>query len=159
LSDLTAAKGRTMSLDQLGPPTTPDSPAIAIVSLTGELHDAAAARLLRWCEARMHLHDVGEAPIAHLLVDLGHARHATASAVAILDHARTEAERRRVGIHLVGAGPLMATAAPQVRHRLGRWRGFPSLDVARAALGADERHGPVDPDAIVFRGPAHERLR
>lgn len=159
MSDLTAAKGRTMSLDQLGPATTPDSPALAIVSLTGELHDAAAARLLRWCEARMHLHDLGELPVSHLLVDLGHCRHATASAVAILDHARTEAERRRVGIHLVGAAPLMASAAPEVRHGLGRWRSFPSLDVARAVLGGDDGHGPVDPDAIVFRGTAHDRLR
>jgi hypothetical protein len=151
-----------MSLDQLGPATTPDSPVLAIVSLAGELHDAAAARLLRWCEARMHLHDIGEVPISHLLIDLGHARHAAASAVAILDHARTAAERRRLGIHLIGAGPLMAVAAPQVRHRLGRWRSFPSLDVARAALapaGTDEGHGPVDPDAIILRGAAHDRLR
>ena len=151
-----------MSLDQLGPATTPDSPAIAVVSLTGELDEAAAARLLRWCEARMHLHDIGEARVAHLLVDLGHARHATASALVILDHARTAAARRRVGIHLVGAGPLMATAAPQVRQRLGRWRSFPSLDVARATLapaGTEKRPAPVDPDAIVLRGPAHDRLR
>ena len=82
-------------------------------------------------------------PIGHLLIDLGHARHAGLAAVAILDHARTEAERRRVGIHLVGAGPLMAAASPQVRQRLGRWRSFPSLDVARAALGPWDRGGTV----------------
>ena len=150
-----------MSLDQLGHPATSDGPVVATVSLAGELDDAAAARLLRWCEARMHLHDIGEAPVAHLLVDLGHARHAAASAVAILDHARTEAERRRVGIHLVRAGPLMAAAAPQVRHRLGRWRSFPSLDVARATLApaGTDKHAAVDPDAIVLRGTAHDRLR
>jgi STAS domain-containing protein len=149
-----------MSLDQLGPATTSDGPVVATVTLTGELDDAAAARLLRWCEARLHLHDIGQLPVGHLLVDLGRARHAGLAAVAILDHARTEAERRRVGIHLVGAGPLMAAAPPQVRQRLGRWRTFPSLDVARAALvppgGA---HRPVDPDAIVLGGTPHDRLR
>jgi len=93
-----------MSLDQLGHPTTSDGPVVATVSLAGELDDAAAARLLRWCEARLHLHDTGQVPIGHLLVDLGRVRHATPSAAAILDHARTEAERRRVGIHLVGGG-------------------------------------------------------
>ena len=146
-----------MSLDQLGSATTP---VLATVSLTGELHDSAAARLLRWCEARLHLHDTGDAPISHLMIDLGHVRHADLSAVAILDHARTEAERRRVGIHLVGAGPLMAAASPQVRQRLGRWRTFPSLDVARAALGpSDGAHRPVDPDAIILGSAPHERLR
>ena len=149
-----------MSLDQLGPSTTSDGPVLAIVSLAGDLNDAAAARLLRWCEARLHLHDTGQVPIGHLLVDLGRARHATLSAAAILDHARTEAERRRVGIHLVGAGPLMAAASPQVRQRLGRWRTFPSLDVARAALGpSDGAHRPVDPDAIILGSAPHDRLR
>jgi len=145
-----------MSLDPLGRATTP---VLAAVSLTGELHDSAAARLLRWCEARLHLHDTGQVPIGHLLVDLGRGRHATLSAVAILDHARTEAERRRVGIHLVGAGPLTAAAPPHVRQRFGRWRTFPSLDVARAALVPGGAHRPVDPDAIVLGGTTHERLR
>ena len=148
-----------MSLDQLGPATSSDGPALATVSHAGDLNDAAAARLLRWCEARLHLHDTGQAPIGHLLVDLGRVRHATLSAVAILDHARTEAERRRVGIHLVGAGPLTAAAPPHVRQRLGRWRTFPSLDVARAALVPGGAHRPVDPDAIVLGGTTHERLR
>ena len=53
-----------MSLDQLGPASTSDGPGLAIVSLTGELDDAAAARLLRWCEARMHLHDAARCPSA-----------------------------------------------------------------------------------------------
>ena len=101
-----------MSLDQLGPSTTSDSPVLATVSLAGDLNDAAAARLLRWCEARLHLHDTGQVPIGHLLVDLGRVRHATLSAATILDHARTEAERRRVGIHLVGAGPSELVAGP-----------------------------------------------
>ena len=60
-----------MSLDQLGHPTTSDSPVVATVSLAGELDDAAAARLLRWCEARLHLHDSGQVPVGHLLIDLG----------------------------------------------------------------------------------------
>ena len=148
-----------MSLDQLGPSTAPDGLVLATVSLAGDLNDAAAARLLRWCEARLHLHDTGQVPIGHLLVDLGRVRHATPSAAAILDHARTEAERRRVGIHLVGAGPLLAAAPPQVRQRLGRWRTFPSVDVARAALVPGAAPRPVDPDAIVLGGTTHERLR
>jgi hypothetical protein len=148
-----------MSLDQLGPATTADGPVVATVSLTGELDEAAAARVLRWCEARLHLHDTGQSPVGHLLLDLGRARHATLAAVAILDHARTEADRRRVGIHLVGAGPLTAAAPPQVRQRLGRWRTFPSLDVARGALGRSDGAGrPVDPDAIVLGNAPHDRL-
>jgi STAS domain len=155
-----------MSLDQLGPAATPSAPVLAAVSIDGELQDAAAARLLRWCEARLHLHDVGQAPISHLLIDLSHVRHARLSALAILDHARTEAERRRVGIYLIGAGSIMATSTTQVRHSLGRWRSFPTLDVARAALaptGADNGRvpapRPVDPDAIVLMTAVHDRLR
>jgi hypothetical protein len=145
-----------MSLDHLDPACT----IFATVSIDGDLHDAAAARLVRWCEARLHLHDTGQAPIGHILIDLSHARHADLSALAILDHARAEAGRRRVGIHLIGAGPIMATSTAQVRHSLGRWKNFPTLDVARATLvpaGADSC--PVDPDAIVLTTTIHDRLR
>ena len=147
-----------MSLDQVGPTT---SPVIATVSMDGELGDAAAARLLRWCEARLHLHDIGQAPISHLLIDLSHVRHPRPSAVAILDHARTAADRRRVGIYLIGAGAIMATSTAQVRHSLGRWRTFPTLDVARATLADVDggRGAPVDPDAIVVMRTVHDRLR
>ena len=147
-----------MSLDQLKPVAA--QPVLATVSVMGDLHDSAAARLLRWCEARLHVHDTGEAPVRHLLIDLSHSRNAALAALVILDHARTEAERRGVGIHLVGAGALMATASPEVRHRLGRWRGFPTLDVARAALAPDGPTArPVDPDAIVLMTTTHDRLR
>jgi hypothetical protein len=157
-----------MPLDQLGPAVTTAAsarPVLAIVSITGELDDAAAARLLRWCEARLHLLDTGHASVSHLLIDVSHARHTRRSALTILDHARAEAGRRHVGIYLVGAGPLMANSTPEVRHRLGRWKNFPALDVARAALspsGADSSHPtarPVDPDAIVLLATTHERLR
>jgi len=47
---------------------------------------------------------------------------------------------------------LMATAAPQVRHRLGRWRTV--LNPTGTAVG----HGPVDPDAIVLLPNPHDRL-
>ena len=107
-----------MSLDQLGPSTAPDGLVLATVSLAGDLNDAAAARLLRWCEARLHLHDTGQVPIG-----------------------------------------LLAAAPPQVRQRLGRWRTFPSLDVARAALVPGGAPRPVDPDAIVLGGTTHDRLR
>ncbi len=149
-----------MSLDHLDPGTAPARPVLVTVTIDGELRDAAAARLLRWCEARLHLHDTGQAPISHILIDLSHARHADLSAVAILDHARTEAGRRHVGIHLIGAGTIMATSTTQVRHSLGRWRSFPTLDVARATLvpaGADTC--PVDPEAIVRMTTIHDRLR
>lgn len=149
-----------MSLDHLDPAAAPARPVLATVIIDGELRDAAAARLLRWCEARLHLHDTGQVPISHILIDLSHARHAELSAVAILDHARTEAGRRHVGIHLIGAGTIMATSTTQVRHSLGRWRSFPTLDVARATLvpaGADPC--PVDPEAIVRRTTIHDRLR
>ena len=153
-----------MSLDHLGHATAPSSPVLATVSMDGELDDAAAARLLRWCEARLHLHDGGQAVIDHLLIDLGHVRQVRLSALTILDHARTEAERRHVGIHLIGVGPIMAGSQAQVRHRLGRWRSFPTLDVARAALepigeGRRPTPRPVDPDAIVLKTTIHDRLR
>jgi len=149
-----------MSLDHLDHARTPALPVVATVSIDGELNDAAAARLLRWCEARLHLHDTGQAPIGHIVIDLSHARHADLSALAILDHARTGAGRRHVGIHLVGAGSIMATSTAQVRHSLGRWKSFPTLDVARATLvpaGADRC--PVDPDAVVVMTTIHDRLR
>jgi hypothetical protein len=149
---------------------TPVAPAPAdpvvsvVVAAARELDDAAAAQLLHWCEARLHLLDTGQTGIRHLMLDLSHARHATTSAVAILDHARDEADRRHVGIHLVGAGPIMATCALPARHRLGRWDAYPTLDAARAALdppaAADRaRRRPVDPDALVLTPiTPHDRL-
>jgi hypothetical protein len=150
------------------PPDTPPAPTDPLISIvvsaTRDLDDAAATRLLHWCEARLHLLDTGQSGINHLMVDLSNARHATTSAVAILDHVRDEAVRRHVGIHLVGAGPIMATCALPVRHRLGRWSAFPTLDAARAALDppADEGRATrrsVDPDALVLTPiTPHDRL-
>ena len=114
--------------------TEPAGFAIAVISTTGDLDDAAAARLLRWCEARLHLLDIGHAPLNHPLVDLQYARHATPSAAAILDHARVDAARRHVEIHLVGAGQIMISSSLSVRQRLGHWKVFPTLDDARATL-------------------------
>ena len=99
---------------EAGTPTTPSpvDPVISVVvAATRDLNDAAAAQLLHWCEARLHLLDAGQSGISHLMLDLSRARRATTSAVAILDHARDEAARRHVGIHLVGAGPIMAACA------------------------------------------------
>ena len=136
---------------------TPESatdPVIAVVVSTArDLNDAAAARLLHWCQARLHQFDTGQSVIGHLMVDLSHARRATPSAVAILDHARAEADRRHVGIHLVGAGPIMAACALPARYRLGRWSAFPTLDAAHAALHPPADEGrttrrAVDPDAL-----------
>ena len=143
---------------EAGTPTTPapvDPVISVVVAATRDLNDAAAAQLLHWCEARLHLLDAGQSGISHLMLDLSRARRATTSAVAILDHARDEAMRRHVGIHLVGAAPIMATCALPVRHRLGRWSAYPTLDAALAALdppaGADRAsRRPVDPDALVL---------
>ena len=143
---------------EAGTPTAPSTvdPVISVVvAATRDLNDAAAAQLLHWCEARLHLLDAGQSGISHLMLDLSRARRATTSAVAILDHARDEATRRHVGIHLVGAGPIMAACALPVRYRLGRWSAYPTLDAARAALdppaGADRAsRRPVDPDALVL---------
>ena len=146
-------------------PVSATDPVISVVVSTGrDLDDAAAARLLHWCEARLHQFDTGQSVVGDLMVDLSHARHATASAVAILDHARAEADRRHVGIHLVGAGPIMATCALPVRHRLGRWSAFPTLDAAHAALQPPADEGrrtrrAVDPDALVLTPiTPHDRL-
>src|ERR1700760_4280075 len=85
------------------------APVVSTIAVTGDVDDNAAARLLRWCEARLHLLDVGQADIRHLVLDMSHARRATVSAATILDHARTESARRHVTIHLVGAAVMMAT--------------------------------------------------
>ena len=151
--------GRLMSQRHLtldAPPVTGPAAAVSIVSATGDLDEAAAVRLLRWCEMRLHLLDIGQRTIHYILLDLSHARRATASAVAILDHVRTEADRRRVETHLVGAGPLMAASSLQVGRGLVRWSGFPTLDAAYTALepargvGTHSPSHPVDPDAIVL---------
>ena len=135
------------------PESTIDSVVSVVVSTARNLDDAAAARLLQWCQARLHQLDTGQRAIGHLMVDLSHARRATSTAVAILDHARAEADRRHVGIHLVGAGSIMDTCALPTRHLLGSWSAFATLDAARAALHppADEGHETrraVDPDAL-----------
>ena len=75
----------TSATPETGKPVTsaPDDPVISVVvAAAPELNDAAAARLLHWCEARLHLLDNGQAGIRHLMVDLSHARRATASADA-----------------------------------------------------------------------------
>jgi len=142
----------------------PIAQSISIIAVTGDLDDRAATHLLHWYEARLHLLDVGQADIRHLVVDMSRARRATASAVAILDHARTESARRHVGIHLVGAGLIMAMSSAQTRRSLGGWSTFPTLDGARAALdpsaGGDRSPSrPVDPDAILLpAAPWHDRL-
>ena len=139
---------------------------LAVISSPGNLDDATAARLLRWCEARLHLSGTGQSTVSHLVVDLSHARQASPSALAILDHARTEAQRRHVGIHVVGSGPMVAASPLQVRRHLLRWNTFPTLDAARAALThpTDQEIGhttqrPVDPDAIMLTPIVHDRLR
>ena len=138
---------------------------IVVVSAPVDLDHAAAVGLLRWCEAWLHRLDIGEALLAHVLVDVGHTRHVAPSGLAILEQARAEGGRRHVGIHLVGAGSLLAASSLQARRYLGRWSSFPSLDAARAALAVPrgreaERCAPVDPDAIVLTSPPiPDRLR
>ena len=137
-------------------PATVPTAAVSIVAASGDLDEAAAVRLLRWCETRLHLLDIGHGQIDHLVLDVSHARRATASAVAILDHARTEADRRRVRIHLAGAGPMMAMSSPQIGRILMRWSSFPTLDAALAALeppggrGIHPTSRPVDPASQVL---------
>ena len=103
--------GRDAGVARMTPVFAIDPVISVVVSAARDLDDATAARLLHWCEGRLHLLDTGRSVISHLLVDLSHARRATPSAVAILDHARVEADLRHVGIHLVGAGPIMATCS------------------------------------------------
>lgn len=154
-----------MSIDRFGrgliptqSPADKASPIIAVVAATGDLDDASAARLLRWCESRLHLLDIGQAPVGHIVIDLSHAHRAFPSALQILDHARMEARRRHVGIHLVGAGATMANTPALGRRHLIRWSTYPTLDAARIALapqgtGADRsRQRSVDPDSIML-GP------
>ena len=48
----------------------PVSP-IVIVAAPVDVDHAAAVGLLRWCEAWLHRFDIGEALLAHVLVDVG----------------------------------------------------------------------------------------
>ena len=136
---------------------------LAVVAAPVELDHATAAWLLRWCEAWLHRLDVGEAQVAHLLIDVSHTRRAAPSGLALLEQARTEAGRRGVGIHLVGVGVLLAASPLQVRCCLGRWSAFPHLEAARAALVEPRQQAdlaaPVDPDAIVLVSPVPDRCR
>jgi anti-anti-sigma regulatory factor len=158
----TESPGRSSS----GPAAhAPDATAahLAVVAAPIELDHATAALLLRWCEAWLHRLDVGEAHVAHLLIDVSHTRRAAPSGLGLLEHARTEAGRRGVGIHLIGAGALLAGSSLQLRRCLGRWSSFPHLDAARAALAEPrqqaDRSAPVDPDAIVLTSLAPDRCR
>jgi len=131
---------------------------LAVVVAPAEVDAAAGARLLRWCEAWLHRLDVGEAHLAHLLVNMRHTRRATPPGLTVLEQARTEARRRGVGIHLVGVGALLVASSLEVRASLGRWSSFPDLDAACAALvPANRKVEPVDPDAIVLVTPTPER--
>lgn len=149
---------------RMTPGSTTDSVISVVVSTARNLDDVAAARLLQWCQARLHQIDTGQSVIGHLMVDLSHARRATSSAVAILDHARAEADRRHVGIHLVGAASIMATCALPARYCLGRWSAFATLDAAHEALDPPADEGrttrrAVDPDALVLTPVTpHDRL-
>ena len=155
------ACGTSPAGDGVDPVVSP----IVVVSAPVDLDHAAAVGLLRWCEAWLHRLDIGEALLAHVLVDVGNTRHVAPSGMAILEQARAEGGRRQVGIHLVGAGSLLAASSLQARRCLGRWSSFPSLDAARAALAEPrgreaERCAPVDPDAIVFTSaPIPDRLQ
>jgi hypothetical protein len=138
---------------------------IVVISAPVDLDHAAAMGLLRWCEAWLHRLDIGEAVLAHVLVDVGHTRHIAPPGLAVLEQARAEGGRRQVGVHLVGVGSLLAASSLQARRCLGRWSNFPSLDAACAALAVPrgreaERCAPVDPDAIVLTSPpTPDRLR
>jgi hypothetical protein len=142
--------------DALGDPA---APIIPVVAVAGDLDDAAARRLLRWCEAPLHLLDIGRVLVNHILVDLSHAHQADPTALEILDHARVEATRRHVGIHLVGAGAITAHAPLRGRHHLAGWDTFPTLDAARAALAPPKSNArrlterSVDPDSILLVPP------
>lgn len=141
-------------------PGRPDLPSVTAVAADGDLDEAAAMRLLRWCEARLHLVDLGRADPCHLVVDLAHARRATSAAVAILDQARLAARRRHLEIYLVGVGPLMARSSLPVRRYLGRWSAFPSLEAVYATLDGSggvavrATQRAVDPDSIVVDRPS-----
>lgn len=130
-------------------------PAVHVIALTGDLDENGASRLLRSCDARLHLLDVGHAALTDIVVDMATARRTSTAAIAVLEHARDGADRRAVGFHLVGVGPAMAAATPRDRHRLGRFPSFPDVATAMAALDPhhDPARRPVDPDALPVTGP------
>src|SRR3954468_2968919 len=91
---------------------------IVVVSAPVDLDHAAAVGLLRWCEAWLHRLDIGGALLGHVLVDVGHTRRVAPSGLAMLEQARAESGRRQVGVHLVGAGSLLAASSLQARRCL-----------------------------------------
>ena len=80
---------------------TPPDPAaadLAVIARTRHLDDTAAAQLLRWCAARLHQADVGQAKVLHLVVDVTQTRRTSPAATTIPYQGRRESERRQVGI-------------------------------------------------------------
>ena len=50
--------------------TAPTATAVSIISATGDLDEATALRMLHWCEVQLHLLDIGQGAIGHLVLDI-----------------------------------------------------------------------------------------
>jgi hypothetical protein len=107
---------------------------IHVIRAGGELDTVAGARLLRLIDARLQLLDLGQVTTAHILLDFGPTRSASIGAIAGLTRATCDAARRGVGLHLVGAGPLIVTLSVAARQHLGRFTSFPTVAAALDTL-------------------------
>jgi hypothetical protein len=128
---------------------------VHVIRAAGELDTVAGARLLRLVDARLQLLDLGQVTTAHILLDFTVTRTASTGAIAGLDQAIDAAARRRVGLHLAGAGALVATLPVAARQHLGRFPSYPSVDAALDALSAEHVEDSTAPrnGDLPERGP------
>ncbi|GAA4696306.1 hypothetical protein GCM10023215_37900 [Pseudonocardia yuanmonensis] len=114
-------------------------PGVCVVYVTGLLDQALATRLARVLDERLH------PALRHVLVDLAGVDRMEPGSVPLLRSAIRIAGRRRVSLHLTGAGALGAHLGVRDRRVLAEFAAFPTVPAALAVLAAAHRHGRPGP--------------
>jgi hypothetical protein len=109
----------------------------------------------RLVDARLHRADLVGVPLRHLIIDLSGVRRIDPRALRPLAEVRRSAARRRVSVHLAGLGVAAARLSPDVRHQLSALGCYPTVDVARCALGSLPTQRSTE-DCIDVRGVRHD---
>lgn len=104
------------------------------ISIIGELDGVAGTRLARLVDARLCLIELGQTRTRQILVDLSGAHVATGDGLRHLAAAHRRAAGHHLGVHLVGAGALIADLGPRNRQIVRGIAAYPTVDVAAAAL-------------------------
>lgn len=110
-------------------------PGVCVVYVTGLLDRALATRLAHVLEERL------QPALRHVLVDLAGVDRMGPGSVPLLRTAIRVAARRRVSVHLTGAGALGAHLGVRDRQVLAEFAAFPTVPAALAVLAATHRPG------------------